>query len=702
MRRGTLVAVVVLLALAASVVMGALELMARDRHALAVKFSGERLAQVEEAADVTRKDLESVGVALNFAGQLVQNSASVRELEPQLTALLAATDQYRQIAVYGPDAHRILAVSHPRFGSLSPTSEERLVTAARQALSRSPNDLEMSDAFALEGGARFRCFATALNSSGKPGGAVAMLVDTQRLFAKLRFLGADPAVRLLLLGPHGRPTSASDVRLAAAALAEPIDGISGFAELVRHLRAHEQGTLWIEEAEVLRHGIGDAEVLAAYAPVAISGGEPWSLATFSSTSVLRTAERSLIQRLSSAAAAIALLLVAFGSFVVVSARRAAVAQERLLHAEGLAQLHERTEKILENIPTGVMTLSADQRVTAVNRAIREKALAAFTGMPLADVLPDAPGAVIDRLSALLSEALKNGVVCSLHGQRLALFGQEGQYSVHAVPLGPQFVEARLLLVIEDVSEVKSLESQLLRAEKLATIGVLTAGLAHEVGTPLGVVRGRAEYIQSKLGIGHPQAEGMAVIIDQIDRVTRIIRELLDFSRVKPASVRSVRLEEAIASVVELLNLEATRRSISVTSDVPSAIPEIAADPDQLQQTLINLTLNACDASSVGGHVSLRAERIEDAGRGIRMVRIIISDDGCGILPENRQAVFDPFFTTKKRGQGTGLGLSVAAQIVRNHGGQIELESVPGHGTRVIILWPAAAVSAEDRSHGLAE
>ena len=701
--RGTLIAVVVLLALAAGVVTGALELMARDRAALAAKFSGERLAQVEEAAEVTRKDLEAVGVALNFAGHLVQGSSSPDALESELTALLAATEQYRQISVYGSAGERTASASHPRFGSVAPGSEERLAVAALNALSRAPGDLEMSEAFTVEGGARFRCFATALKLGGKPSGAVAVLVDTERLFAKLRFLAADPALRLLFLGPHGKPTSASDARLAAAASSQPGPSTSGLATLVERLRAHQQGTLWIDEAEVVRLGIGDAEVLAAFAPVAINGREQWALATLTSTSVLRTAERGLIQRLSMAAAAIALLLIAFGAFVVVSARRAAVARERLLYAEGLAQLHERTEKILENIPTGVITLSAERKVTAVNRAIREKVLSSFAGRPLAEVLPDAPAAVIGRLSALLDEALQRGEVSSLHGVRLALFGEEGQYSVHAVPLGTQFAEARLLLVIEDVSEVKSLESQLLRAEKLATIGVLTAGLAHEVGTPLGVVRGRAEYIQTKLGPGHPQLEGMGVIISQIDRVTRIIRQLLDFSRVKPASVRPVRVAEAISSVVELLKLEASRRTISVTTDVSARVPAISADPDQLQQTLINLALNACDASAPGGRVSLRAESVEAADHpGWGMVRITVADDGCGISAADRQAVFDPFFTTKKRGQGTGLGLSVAAQIVRNHGGQIELESEVGKGTRVIVWWPAAARSSEERANGQAE
>jgi two-component system sensor histidine kinase HydH len=698
--RGTLIAVLILVALAAGVVVGAAALIERDRAALAAKFAGERLTQVAEAADVTRKDLESVGVSLNFAGQLVQGADSSTGLERELTALLAATEQYRRISVYASDGRRTAGVAHPRFAALPDLSEQRLAEAARLSLSRAPGELEMSAAFTLADGKYFRTFSTALARGGAPAGAVAVLVDTERLFAKLRFLGADPSVRLLFLGPHGKPTSSSDERLARAARSEPNPMTPQFAALMEELKAHRQGTLWISEGEVAQLEIGDAEVLAAFAPVVINGREQWALATLTSTSVLESAQQALLQRLSTAAAAIALLLSAFGVFVVVTARRAAVAHERLVHAEGLAQLHEKTEKILDTIPTGVMTLSAELKVTAVNRALREKVLPAFAGKGVGEVFPEAPGAVVGRLTALLEEGLKKGDVCSLHGARLALFGQEGQYSIHAVPLGPKFAEARVLLVIEDVSEVKSLESQLLRAEKLATIGVLTAGLAHEIGTPLGVVRGRAEYIQSKLGMNHPQAEGMGVIVGQIDRVTRIIRQMLDFSRVKPAQVQSVHVGAVISSVVELLRLETTRRTIFLSGEVGPSVVPIAADPDQLEQTLINLTLNACDASVAGGHVELRAERAvgpERAGWG--MVRITVTDEGCGIQPSDREAVFDPFFTTKKRGQGTGLGLSVAAQIVRNHGGQIELESELGRGTRVIVLWPAAADAAEVGANG---
>jgi two-component system sensor histidine kinase HydH len=227
-----------------------------------------------------------------------------------------------------------------------------------------------------------------------------------------------------------------------------------------------------------------------------------------------------------------------------------------------------------------------------------------------------------------------------------------------------------------------------RAEKLATTGILAAGIAHEIGTPLGVVRGRAEYLLGKTAPGSAQASGLEVIIEQIDQVSRTLRQLLDFSRIQPAAARATPVGPAVQRILELLGLEAQRRSVAFSSAVAPDLPPVWADPDQLQQVLVNLAMNAFDACGSGGRVSLGASPGEGAqGWGVRLT---VRDDGCGVPEELRERVFDPFFTTKKRGQGTGLGLAIVAQLVRNHGGQIELESAEGQGTCVTVLWPTAA------------
>ncbi|HVV86028.1 MAG TPA: ATP-binding protein [Kofleriaceae bacterium] len=223
-----------------------------------------------------------------------------------------------------------------------------------------------------------------------------------------------------------------------------------------------------------------------------------------------------------------------------------------------------------------------------------------------------------------------------------------------------------------------------RAEKLATAGQLAAGIAHEIGTPLGIIRGRAEVAVARLGSEHPQAHGQQVIIDQIDHVSRLISQLLDYVRPQAPLVQPVDAAAALDAVANLLAAEAGKRGITMTTDGAADLPPLRADPGQLQQVLVNLTMNALDACLRGGKVELRARRAADD----RHLVLEVVDDGVGVPAESRAQIFDPFFTTKKRGQGTGLGLWVVAQLVRRHEGELELDSRPGAGTTVRITWPA--------------
>jgi len=231
-----------------------------------------------------------------------------------------------------------------------------------------------------------------------------------------------------------------------------------------------------------------------------------------------------------------------------------------------------------------------------------------------------------------------------------------------------------------------LQQQLLRSEKMATVGILTAGLAHEIGTPLGVVRARAEFIARKLGNEHPHHHGLEIVMQQIDRVSRIISQLLDFARKKPATSEILEPVAIAQSVVELVQPIAKKKQLTLVLECSDDLPAIRGNSDEMQQAVLNLTMNAIDASDPGENVVIRLLRTKEA------MRIEIEDRGCGIEEANRHLVFDPFFTTKKRGQGTGLGLSICAQIVRDHGGQIDFDSLQPKGTRFWITWPAAEMS----------
>lgn len=696
MNRRSVIALGVVCALLAAVVGGAAHLIEVDRSRLYERFAAERRLQVEEAAELTRSDLDGVAVMLHVADNLLRSSDDAQVHVRELEALIAATDQFRTMRVFDANGEPSMSISNPRLKQQAAGADlenEMRLTSVR-SLSRA-GELELSPPIPTPDGRSLRVYALAPSASGRSHlGAIAVLVDSDRQFSQLGVLSADPTVHILLLGPRGRPTPSSDARLAAVASAPDPKEQPVFVELLEAVRGGQSGTKWISPAETVTLGLGDADVFAAYTPLRTTSLGRWSLATFSSTSELQAAQLSVAERLAGAAAAVAALVIGFAIFVIITARREAVARERILHAERLARLHERTAMTLDHIPAGVMSLDADKRLISANLVVRQRmSPGTLTPCTLARALPGAPTSTVVRLERLIDAAILSESVHSLHGERLALFGSEGQYSIHAVPLLEAFDETRSLLVVEDVSEVRSLESQLLRAEKLATIGVLAAGLAHEVGTPLGIVRSRAEYVLGKLGSGHSQARGVTVIIDQIDRVTRTVRRMLDFSRVQPAAVRPVALPQIATWLGDVLHYETARRQLKLEVAVPVSLPLVSADPDQLQQLLLNLAMNACDACSAGGCVRLSAEQTATAA-GWACVKIEVADDGCGIAADHRPGIFDPFFTTKKRGQGTGLGLTVAAQIARNHGAQIELDSEVGRGTRVMVFWPLATEKME--------
>jgi signal transduction histidine kinase len=236
------------------------------------------------------------------------------------------------------------------------------------------------------------------------------------------------------------------------------------------------------------------------------------------------------------------------------------------------------------------------------------------------------------------------------------------------------------------AKARDLENQLIRADRLITVGVMATEIAHEVGTPLAVVRGRAEQIGRELVSG-AATEDLGVIIRQVDQISSTIRQLLDFSRRSPIDKRSVGLALVVERTRQLLQLKIEARRLQLNVALSDDLPMLTADPDQLQQVLVNLLVNACDASQAGGTISLSARTAPSD-----MVLIEIVDHGSGIAPADLPNVFDPFFTTKPRGEGTGLGLSITAGIVRNHAGRIELQSAPDEGTTVTVLWPASPPS----------
>ena len=248
-----------------------------------------------------------------------------------------------------------------------------------------------------------------------------------------------------------------------------------------------------------------------------------------------------------------------------------------------------------------------------------------------------------------------------------------------------------------------LERQVQQAQKLATMGRLASEVAHEVGTPLNIVSGRAEVIQKGLAPDHPLSRHVVTILRQIERINGIIRQLLEYARPRRPALRPVAVSSILTRTVELLEPLARQRQVNVETQVPDGLPPVRADSDQLQQVLLNLMTNALDATPPGGQVRVAACQAEpeatDArpriGRGQPegpCLTLVVSDTGHGMPQDQLEQIFEPFFSTKERHGGTGLGLPIVEDIVRAHRASIEVQSAEGVGTTVLLRWPTASPS----------
>jgi signal transduction histidine kinase len=257
----------------------------------------------------------------------------------------------------------------------------------------------------------------------------------------------------------------------------------------------------------------------------------------------------------------------------------------------------------------------------------------------------------------------------------------------------RLAESRRAIEEAHAARIAALE-QLRRADRLATVGQLAAGIAHEIGTPLGVVAGRAKMIASGQDEGTEARESARIVEEQAKRIAAIIRQLLDFSRKRAPEKADLDLVALSKGVVELLDQMAKKRGVALAIDDASADGFRAfGDAGQLQQAVTNLVVNALQACMRGGRVdvSLGHERrippAELGGPEANWIRLSVSDTGCGMDADTIVHVFEPFFTTKDVGEGTGLGLAVTHGIVVEHGGWIDVESQVGKGSRFSIHLP---------------
>jgi two-component system sensor histidine kinase HydH len=238
-----------------------------------------------------------------------------------------------------------------------------------------------------------------------------------------------------------------------------------------------------------------------------------------------------------------------------------------------------------------------------------------------------------------------------------------------------------LILFRDLTRIKSLQEEVERSARLASIGRLAAGVAHEIRNPLSSIKGFATYFKERYRQVPEDQETAEVMIREVDRLNKVITQLLEFARPTGIEKKPTAFMPFMKQSLKLVEGDLHNKGIQPDLDAQGEIEEVRLDPDRFKQVLLNLYLNAMEAMKEGG--SLRIHVSKDASG--ENIQISIEDSGKGIRQEDLDHVFDPYFTTKS--SGTGLGLAIAHRIVKAHGGDIRLESEWGKGTRVVITIP---------------
>lgn len=234
---------------------------------------------------------------------------------------------------------------------------------------------------------------------------------------------------------------------------------------------------------------------------------------------------------------------------------------------------------------------------------------------------------------------------------------------------------------DDIEQLRRLNEQLIRTEKLAAMGTLAAGVAHEVNNPLASISSLIQMMQSNQNLDEETKDKLKLISTQIGRITQVTRDMMDFARVRPAAKSLVDINAGLETALRLASFDKSFQKLQLKKSFTENLPPVLADTDQLQQVFLNLFLNARDAMPTGGELFIKTFPKDSD------IQIEIADNGSGIDEKNIKQVFDPFFTTKPTGKGTGLGLAVCYGIITAHGGQIEVSENNARGTKFVILLP---------------
>jgi two-component system NtrC family sensor kinase len=373
------------------------------------------------------------------------------------------------------------------------------------------------------------------------------------------------------------------------------------------------------------------------------------------------------------------LLQTLSNYVGIATENASLYRSLKQKVDEYERLKEFSENIVESINVGILAAGLDDRVESWNTQMER-----LSGIGRADAVGRTltelfPAALVEQFERTRGERRIH------HLDKFALDTRNGESSMNIAiaPLVSRDNEQiGRLVIFDDVTDRAELERRLVQADKLSSIGLLAAGVAHEVNTPLAVISTYAQMLAKQVADDDQKSRILEKIARQTFRASEIVNSLLNFSRTSTSELVEVQLNRVIQETLSLLEHQLKKAGIEVRTKLDPILEPVKGNPGKLQQVFLNLILNARDAMEPRGvlEVSTRA--------GENGVVVEVIDSGHGIAPEHLSRIYDPFFTTKSAKKGTGLGLSVTYGIIQEHGGAIEAISRPGEGTCFHLEFPA--------------
>jgi two-component system sensor histidine kinase HydH len=343
----------------------------------------------------------------------------------------------------------------------------------------------------------------------------------------------------------------------------------------------------------------------------------------------------------------------------------------------LSRIKAFSDSLVENMPIGLIAINDRDEIISLNQTAESVfgySVRDISGKKAGDILPEPCKTLLETLKTE-KKVIEQEIECPVKDGRIvpleviATVLEEGTGDF----LG-------YVILFRDITEILHLKKEMERSRRLASLGSLAAGVAHEIRNPLSSIKGFATFFKERYHNNPEDRKTAEIMVQEVERLNRVISQLLEFARPMDMNRRWNSIQEIIRHTLKMIEGEAGEKKISLRADIPTEPGNIFIDADKITQVMLNLYLNAISAMERGGTLGVALSLPDD-----RMVQIDVSDTGAGIDEENLLRIFDPYFTTKP--SGTGLGLAIVYRIIESHGGEIRVESERGKGTKVTVLLP---------------